>query len=87
MLYASDKIMNYFSSATHVEKPKGVSAEILENIWQIDPETAKHTIITTTELNRQDVKSKLSRKFGTNYQILWYQKIKSFYFTDTLFFT
>ena len=85
MLDASDKTMNAFSSATHVEKPKGESAEILEKICRIYPETAKHTIRTTTQLNRQDVNSKLSRKFGTNDQILWYLRIKSFFFTDTFF--
>ena len=66
MLDASDKMMNGFSSATHAEKPKGVSAELLENIWRIDPETAKRTIRTKTQLNRQDINSELTRNFGTN---------------------
>ena len=76
MLDASDKIMNAFSSAMHTKTPKQVSAELLDNIWRIDPETAKRTIRTTTQLNRQAVNSKLSRNFGTNDQMLWYWRIK-----------
>ena len=75
ILSASDKIMNEFSSALHAEKPKGVSAKILENIWRIDPEIAKLNIITTTQLNKQDVNSKLVSNFGTNDQMLQYRRI------------
>ena len=49
---------NDFASATHDEKPKGVDAKLLQNIWRIDSETEKRTIKTTTQLNRQDVNSK-----------------------------
>ena len=87
MLDASDKIMNAFSSAMHTKTPKQVSAELLDNIWRIDPETAKRTIRTTTQLNRQAVNSKLSRNFGTNDQMLRYQRIKSFFFPDTFLVT
>ena len=41
-----------FASATHAEKRKGVSPELLEKIWRIDNKTAKKTIRTTTQLNR-----------------------------------
>ena len=57
------KFMDAFASATHAEKPKGVDAELLQNIWWIDLETAKRTIKTATQLNRQDVNSKFSRNF------------------------
>ena len=76
MLDASDKMMNAFASAVHTEKPKGVSAELLENIWRIDPETAKRTIRTKTQLNRQDINSELTRNFGTNNRMLRYRIIK-----------
>ena len=76
-----------FASANHAEKPKGVSAELLENIWCIDSDTAKRTIKTTTQLNGQDKNSNLSRNFGTNDRMLRYRRIKSHFFTDKLFVT
>ena len=48
-------MMNLSASDTHAEKPKGVSADLLEKIWQIYPGTAKRTIRKKTKLNRQDV--------------------------------
>ena len=75
ILDASDKTMNEFSSDTHAEKPKGISDEPLENIWKINLETAKGNIRTTTELNKQDVNSKLVSNFGTNDQMLQYRRI------------
>ena len=73
--------------ASHAEKPRGVNAELLQKIWRIDSETAKRTIKTTSQLNRQDVNSKLSRNFGTNDRMLRYRRIKSFFFTDTFYVT
>ena len=59
--------MDAFASASHAENPKGVDAELLQKIWRIVSETSKHKINTTTQFNRQDIKSKLSINFGTNY--------------------
>ena len=74
-----------FASATHAEKRKGVSPELLDKIWRIDNKTAKRTIRTTTQLNRQEANTKLSRNFGTNDRMLRYRRIKSYFFTDTFF--
>ena len=60
--------------ATHAEKPKGVTSELLKNIWRIDDSTVKRTIEITTQLNRQDVNSKLSQNFGTNDRMLRYRR-------------
>ena len=79
--------MYAFASATHAEKPKGVDAKLIQNIWKIDSDTAKLTIKTTTQLNRHDVNSKLSRNFGTNHHMLRYWRIKLFFFVDTFFVT
>ena len=65
-----NKFMDSFASATHAENPKGVDAELLQNIWQIDSEKAKLTIKKTTQLNRKDVNSKLSSNFRTNGRML-----------------
>ena len=87
ILYATEKEMRGFASATHAEKRKGVSPELLEKIWRIKNSTAKRTICTTTQLNRQEANSKLSRDFGTNDRRLRYRRIKSYLFIDTFFVT
>ena len=58
--------MDAFTSASHAETLNGVDAELLNKIWRIDSDTDKIKINTTTQLNRQDINSKLSRNFGTN---------------------
>ena len=80
-------VRNAFASATHAEKPKGVSPELLKKIWGIDLDTAKRTLATTTQLNRQDEDGKMNRNFGTNDRMLRYCRIKSFFFSDTFFVT
>ena len=84
---ATEQEMIGFASATHAEKQKGVSPELLEKIWRIDNITSKRTIRTTTQLNRKEENSKLSRNFGTNDRMLQYRRIKSYFFTNTLFVT
>ena len=87
ILYETDQEMRGFESANNAEKRKGVSTEILEKIWRINNITAKRTIRTTTQLNRQEASSKLSRNFGTNDCMLRYRRIKSYFFSKTLFVT
>ena len=87
ILYATEQDIRGFSSATHAEKRKGVSPELLEKIWRIDNSTAKRTICTTTQLIRQEANSKLSGNFGTNDRMLRYKRIKSYFFTETFFVT
>ena len=79
--------MDAFASASHAEKPKGADAELLQKIWRIDSDTEKLTINTTTQLNRQDINSNLSRNFGTNDRMFRYRRIKYFFFTDNFFVT
>ena len=87
IIYATEQEMRGFASATHTEKRKGVSPELLDKIWGINNKTAKRTIRTTTQLNRQEANSKISRNFGTNDRMLQYRRIKSYFFTDTFFVT
>ena len=87
ILYATEQEMRGFASATHDDNRKVVSHELIEKIWRIDNSTAKSTIRTTTQLNRQKANSKLSRNFGTNDCMLRYRIIKSYFFTDTFFVT
>ena len=87
ILYATEQEMRGFASATHTEKQKGVSPELLEKILRIDNSTAKRTIHTTNQLNRQEANSKLSRNFVTNDRMLRYRRIKSYLFTEHFFVT
>ena len=79
ILYENQQEMRRFASATHAEKRKGVSPKLLDKIWRIDNSTAKRTIRTTTQLNRQEANSKLSKNCGTNDRMLRYMRIKSFF--------
>ena len=65
----------------------GVSAEMLAKIWRIPIDQAERTLDVTTQLNRQDANSSLSRNFGTNDRMLRYRRIKSHFFTDTFYVT
>ena len=76
-----------FVSASHEEKPTGVTPEILEKVWRIDNETAKRTINATTQLAKQDVNTSLSRNFGTDGRMLRYRRIVLFFYTDCFFVT
>ena len=52
--------------ASHAEKPKGVSKQVLYKIWRISEDEARQTIEVTTQLERQSAESSLSRNVGTN---------------------
>jgi len=72
-------------SATHAERPKGVSKEQLSKIWRIPEDEARRTLEVTTQLNQQDAEGSLSRRFSTNDRMLRYKRIASLFFTDTFF--
>ena len=72
-------------SAAHAETPKGVTAEHLSKVWRISDEAAQQTLEFTTQLNKKDVNSSLSRRFGTNNWVLQYKIILSLFYTDTFF--
>jgi hypothetical protein len=60
---------------------------MLSKVWRISEEEARRTLEVTTQLNKQDADSNLSRRFSTNDRMLRYRRIKSFFFTDTFFAT
>ena len=72
-------------SAAHADTPKGVTAEHLSKFWRISDEAAQQTLDVTTQLNKQYVNASLSRRFGTNDQMLRYKRISSLFYTDTFF--
>ena len=71
-------------SSTHALK-KGVNKEHLQKIWRISEDEARCNIEVTTQLNMWDANSNLLRAFSSNDQMLRYNSINSFFFTNTFF--
>ena len=82
-----EDIQKAFVISSHVEKPKGVTPEILMKVWRIENATAKRTINVTSQLASQDANTTLSRNFGTNDIMLRYRRIASYFYTDYFFVT
>ena len=72
-------------SETHANTPKGVTSEHLSKVWTISDEESQQTLEVTTQLNKQDVNTSLSRRFGTNNRMLRYKRISSLFYTHTFF--
>ncbi len=68
-------------------KTKGISAKHLSKVWSIPHEDAARTVQVTTQHLRRNADSSLSRNFGTNDRARRYKKLKSYFFSDTLFVT
>ena len=68
-------------------KFSGVTPDHLSNIWMVNEQQADSVIEQNTQLNFQSCDSDLSRKFYTNDRMLRYKRIKSYFFTDTMFVT
>ncbi len=65
----------------------GVSAEHLSKIFCIPHDDAARTLLVTTQLVRHNTDSSLSQNVTTDDRALHYRKVKSYFFTDTLFVT
>ena len=68
-------------------RSQGVSPEHLSKIWRIPFDNAVKTLAMTTQLIQQSPNSTLSRSAGTNDRAVSYRKLKSKFFTDTMFAT
>ena len=75
------------TAAVLAGKSKVISAEHLSKVWIIPHEDAARTLQVTTQRLRHDADSSLSRNFGTNDRAVRYKKLKSHFFSDTLFVT
>jgi hypothetical protein len=73
--------------AVSAGRSKGVSAEHLSKVWCIPHDDAARTLGVTTQSLCHDPDSSLSRNVGTNDWAVRYRKIKSFFFTNTVFVT
>ena len=74
-------------AAVTAKRSGGVNAEHLSKIFCIPHDDAARTLSVTTQLVRHNPDSSLSRNATTNDRALRYRKIKSNFFTDTLFAT
>ena len=74
-------------SRVESNKSSGVTPDHLSKVWMIPEEQADKVIERNTQLNRQSCDSELSRQFSTNDRMLRYKRIKSYFFTDTMFVT
>ncbi len=61
--------------------------EHLSKIWRIPFDDTVKTLAMTTQLIQQSPNSTLSRSAGTNDRAVRYRKLKSKFFTDTMFAT
>ena len=66
---------------------RGVTPEHLSKVWRISHEDAANTINATTQLIHRDPGTTLSRNYGTDDRALRYKRIKSTFFTDTMYAT
>ena len=64
-----------FVSASHAEKPSGVTPELLEKVWRIYNATYKRNVKVTTKLYRHDANTSLSWSFEKNDRMLKYRRI------------
>ena len=62
-------------------------ADMLSKIWTISHEMAYKTIQITIQLNLEGENTSLEMNLGTNDRMLRYRRLKSHFFTDTLFVT
>ena len=68
-------------------RSQGVTPEHLSKIWRIPFDDAVKTLAMTTQLIQQSPNSTLSRSAGTNDRAVRYRKLRSKFFTDTMFAT
>jgi hypothetical protein len=78
---------DFLISATHVSKTKGVNAEHLSKVWQIDVESAQKTLDITTQHSRRSENPAMTRNYSTSDRMLRYNRIKDYFFMDTFFAT
>ena len=86
MEQAVTKTRAEIGSMTAVQ-PKGVTPELLSQIWKIPFKMAEETLRVTSQINRHGENTSLARNLGTNDHMLRYRRIKSQFFTDTFFVT
>ena len=72
-------------SAVRATQGDGVKNDRLSKLWVVTESEAQHAIDHSTQLCKHHADNGLSRQFSTNDRMLRYKRIKSVFFTDTLF--
>ena len=72
-------------SSAHATKSKGVTFKSLAKIWNISEELAEKAIDRNTQVAKHKQDNILSRFFSTNDRMLRYRRLKSTFFTDSMF--
>ena len=84
-IFDVSRIYNANLSSTTATKISGISPKSLAKTWNIPEELAAKSINRNTQLARHKQDNTLSRNFSTNDRMLRYRRIKSTFFTDTMF--
>ena len=82
-----DKLEGIYTSIVsrvEVKALSGVQPSYLKKFWSISDKEANKVLKSNTQLNRQPIDSLLSRHFSTNNRVLCYERIESFFFSDTI---
>ena len=79
--------LNLDVAAMHAGAKQGVGKKHLMKVWRINEEEARRTLEITSQLNRQDGASTLSRNLSTNDRQLRYRRLNSVFFMDTFMVT
>lgn len=72
-------------AAMSADRSNGVSSELLSNLWLVSEDLAEGAIDQTTQLCRHREHNHLSRNYSTNDRMLRYKRLKSCFFSDTMF--
>ena len=83
-LYDLDQI---FMSGVEATGGKGVGAHHLSKIWWVSHEDAQWMLGVTSQHGNCPVDPQLSKNYGTNDRMLWYKRIKEYFYMDTFFAT
>lgn len=88
--YASDCLNPSFdslcvSAAASSQRHHGPDARLLASKWECGIETAKATLLATTQLNLRSAIAPLSRRYRTDLLSMHLRRIDCKFFTDTLF--
>ena len=83
-LYDLDQI---FMSGVEATGGKGVGAHHLSMVWWISHEDAQWMLDVTSQHGNRPVDPQLFKNYGMNDRMLWYKRIKEYFYMDTFFAT
>ena len=83
-LYDLDQI---FVSGVEPTGGKGVGTHHLSKVWRVSHEDAQRMLDVTSQHGNHPVDPQLSKTYGMNDRMLWYKRIKEYFYMDTFFAT